>query len=74
MERQTVKSKKSSQRDGRIKVEWQHTQEPNLIFRRLMMILLKPREDSLLKRKVSNNFQRKTDTETDPETDTDTER
>lgn len=51
-----VKNKKSSQRNTQIKVvtSWQHTQEPNLSFKRLMMLLLKPRE----KRRVNRDEQR----------------
>lgn len=37
---------KSSKLDKKIELEvsWQHTQEPNLSFKRLMMLLLKPRQ------------------------------
>ena len=45
MERQTVKSKKGSQRDKPIKVStnWRHTDEASPAFKRLMMLLLKER-------------------------------
>ena len=39
MEGQTVKSQKDSQ----IKVDWQHTEEVSLAFKRLMMLLLRER-------------------------------
>jgi hypothetical protein len=49
MEGQTVKSKKSSQRDSEIKVaisvSWQHTQEPNPAFKRLIALLLRDRSE-----------------------------
>ncbi|MBL7125150.1 MAG: hypothetical protein ISS51_03530 [Dehalococcoidales bacterium] len=43
MEGQTVKSKKSSQRDSQIKVvatDWHYTEEPSPAFKRLMSLLL----------------------------------
>ncbi len=45
MEEQRVKSKRSSQRDSRIRVvtNWQHTQEVSPAMRRLLMLLLRPR-------------------------------
>lgn len=65
MEKHLVKN----QRDSKIEltVNWQHIEEVLPAFKRLMVILLKPREDGLVKRNVSNNFQRKRETETDTE-------
>jgi len=71
-----LSNKNQRHRQIKLEVNWQYVKEPNLSFKQLMRILLKPREDRPVKRKVSNNFQRKTDrdSETDPETYTDTER
>ena len=47
-----VRSKRSkSQRDSQIKVvtDWKYTQEISPAFRRLMMLLLKPRGNTLVK-------------------------
>jgi hypothetical protein len=47
MERQTVKNNtRKSQKDSHIEVviDWHYTDEASLAFRRLMMLLLKPRD------------------------------
>ena len=46
MEKQVKNSKGNSHKGHQIKVvtNWQHTQEPNLVFKRLMKLLLKPRD------------------------------
>ena len=47
MEGRTIKTKKSDQTDSPITVitDWRHTEEMSPVFRKLMVSLLRPREE-----------------------------
>ena len=45
MEEQAIKSKKSSQKDSQIKVDWHYAEEVPPAFKRLMMLLLRDRSE-----------------------------